>query len=335
LNVIALALALQVHAAPTIGDRFEPFSLPTLEDSVYSWTPGRVTILTFCAFWCDTWKEQLPEVARAEQALGALPIDSATISVDGRWSDQGRKAAVGRMLCDNGMAWTRKLGIDRVPYTLVLDSSGTVRWAVSGEISANAIVNQVRRALKPAADGGTVYLTFDDFPAASGNDELLDVLRRLDIKATIFCICSKASRFDAVMKRAASEGNELEVHAWIHGEPKTDLARCDATLEQLGAHPSLFRPSGKETILTRTGDALPLKVVNPYDYARPSPAELIRRVTHQVAPGTVIQLHAGVTSTLEALPGLIENLRARGFKFDLMANSPLPPGELGERKQTG
>lgn len=322
ISVGFVLLAAQVHAALTVGDRVAPFNLPQVRGPEYSWSPGRVTVLTFCAFWCDTWKEQLPQVAAAERQLRVLPIDFATISVDGRWTEQGRKAAVGAILCDPGMTWTNTIGIDRVPYTVVIDSSGRVRWAVSGEVSAGTLVNEARRALRADRGGGTIYLTFDDFPAESANDELLDELRRLGVKATIFCICSKATRFPGPLRRAEADGNELEVHAWIHGEAHTDLSRCAQTLRHFGAAPTLFRPSGKQTIFTFAGRPILTPVVNPYDYTRPGGAELIRRITHQVVDGCVIQLHAGVSDTLAMLPDLVGNLRARGFHFRLLSTAP-------------
>ena len=327
--LIGLLIALQVHAAPTVGDKMAPFTLPVGNGNAYSWLPGRVTVLTFCAFWCDTWKTQLPQVARAAEALRVLPVDFATISVDGRWTEQGRSAAVGANVSDPGMRWTNGIGIDRVPYTLVVDASGIIRWAVSGEVSASTIINQSRRALKEKPSGGQVYLTFDDFPAAIGNDELLDVLRQAGVKATIFCICSKADRYAPVMRRAAEEGNRLEIHAWVHSEAVTDLGKCASTLKQFGPAPDLFRPSGQESIFTLAHEKLKYKVLNPYDYTRPGSAELIRRVTHQVEDGTVIQLHAGVQDTIDALPALIKNLESRGYTLSLLGKAvdfkPKPP----------
>ncbi len=311
-------MALQVHAAPTVGDTVAPFSLAQAGGSRYSWSPGRVTVLTFCAFWCDTWKVQLPQVAKAAEALKSLPVDFATISVDGRWTERDRLASVGVNLSDPGMQWTGGIGIDRVPYTLVVDAGGTVRWAVSGEVSAKTVINQTRRAIKEPLSGGKVYLTFDDFPAATGNDELLDELRAENLKATFFCICSKAEKYAPIMRRAGEEGNRLEIHAWVHSEPSTDLARCSAELNKFGPPPVLFRPSGKETIFDLARRKLPYKSLNPYDYTRPGAAELVRRVTHQVENGIVIQLHAGVQDTLDALPDLIKNLRSRGFEFSLL-----------------
>ncbi|MHB8636562.1 MAG: polysaccharide deacetylase family protein [Fimbriimonadaceae bacterium] len=328
-TLLGLLFAYQLHVAPTVGDRLAPFTLLSAKGGEFSWSPGRATIVSFCAFWCDTWKRQLPEVSKAATALRGLPVDFLTISVDGRWTEQGRNAAVGRNLSDPGMRWTNRIGIDRVPYTLIVDAGGIVRWAISGEVAAATITHEARHALRSKAHGGTVYLTFDDFPAAVENDDLLDVLRKANASATIFCICSKAARYAAVMRRAVDEGNRLEIHAWVHGEPVTDLTKCARTIEQFGPPPDFFRPSGKESIYNLDRSKLSFTVVNPYDYTRPGAAEIIRRVTHEAVDGAVIQLHAGVQDTIDALPAIIRNLRDRGYTLSLL--TPPPSGSRAGR----
>jgi alpha-beta hydrolase superfamily lysophospholipase len=59
-------------------------------------------------------------------------------------------------------------------------------------------------------------------------------------------------------------------------------------------------------------------VVNPYDFARPGTGEITRRVLLAVKPGGVVLLHAGVSETIDSLPGIIKSLMGRGFSLETL-----------------
>lgn len=311
--------ALLVLGAPAVGDAFAPFDLRTVEGRPYRWAPGRTTVFSFCAFWCDTWKDQLPRVREASRITQGLPVDYATVSVDGRWTERAKSSAAGTMLGDPGGAWSHAKGIDRVPYTLVVAPDGRIVWAAYGTVRTQGLVEAVRRAaLRREESGGTVYLTFDDFPAR-GSEELLDVLRAANVKATLFCIGTKVGPARDVVRRAAREGHGLEIHSWAHDGARPELSRCVAAIrEASGQTPGLYRPPGSERVLDLAGSSLPLPVDDPYDYTRPGVDELVRRTLAGAKPNAVIQLHAGVDETLRALPTIVDGLRRRGYTFEVL-----------------
>jgi len=316
--LLLLALAGDVKAAPGPGDSVAPFTLRTLASQPFEWRPGRVTVVTCCAFWCDTWKTQLPRVTEAEKSLRGLPVDFLTVSVDGRWTEKGKSASAGQMLGDAGGRWTSSVGIDRVPYTFVVDGHGVVAFAAYGTLRTQELIDKIRDTLNGKPSGGVVYLTFDDFPAKSGNDELLDVLRAEGVSASFFCICSKVGAYGSVCRRAVREGHALQIHSWDHDSDRPELSRCEAALAAFGADPTLYRPPGSEKLLKVAGGSLQAPIVDPYDFARPGASELARRVSLKVRSGSIIQLHAGVAETRAALPGIIASLRQRGFTFAVL-----------------
>ena len=307
-------------SAPAVGDRLAPFELLTLDGAPYRWTPGRTTVLSFCAFWCDTWKDQLPRVRESRRITNGLPVDYATVSVDGRWTERSKAAAAGAMLGDPGGAWTHATGIDRVPYTLVVAPSGRIEWATYGTVRTTALVDAVRRSVAGRqTEGGTIYLTFDDFPAERLSDELLDVLRAEGIQATFFCLGAKAEASKGLLQRAVREGHVLGIHSWAHDGDRPELTRCAAAIRAAsGQKPTLYRPPGSERVLTLAGEPLPLPVDDPYDYTRPGVDELARRVLAGARPGAVVQLHAGVEDTVRALPKILKSLRSRGYVFETL-----------------
>ncbi|MBN9502318.1 MAG: hypothetical protein BGO01_13270 [Armatimonadetes bacterium 55-13] len=316
--LLLLTLAGDVKAAPGPGDRIDPFTLRDLSNRTYSWRAGRVTIITVCAFWCDTWKTQLPRVQEAHQSMRGMPVDFLTVSVDGRWTEKGKAASAGTMLSDPGGRWSSGLGIDRVPYTLVVDAKGTVTFASFGTLRSQELLDKIRGTLNGEPATGVVYLTFDDFPAKTGNEELLDVLRAEQVPATFFCICNKVSSFASLLKRTVREGHRLQIHSWDHDSDKPELSRCVQALDPFGEKPTLYRPPGSEKVIRVGGAALNAPVTDPYDFQRPGTKELLRRISLQVKAGSVIQLHAGVNETRAALPEIIRSLRARGFRFELL-----------------
>lgn len=316
--VVLLAVAGGLRAAPGPGDHLRPFVLRTLSNRPFEWKPGRATVITCCAFWCDTWKTQLPRVVEASQATRGLPVDFLTVSVDGRWTEKGQSASAGTMLSDPGGRWTGENNIDRVPYTFVVSADGSVSFASFGTLRSQELISKIRTTLNGVSSGGMVYLTFDDFPAKSGNEELLDVLRAEQVPATFFCICKKASSFTSTLKRALREGNALQIHSWEHDALNPSLDRCVSALSSLGADPTLYRPPGSEQIRRLNGPSLSNRVVDPYDFSRPGARELARRIALQVRPGSVIQLHAGVEETRDILPEIIASLRKRGYTFGVL-----------------
>lgn len=314
---------------PLPGARIEPFSMAVEGGAVRQWRPGSPTVITVCAFWCDTWKTQLPRIAEARKAFEPLGVAFLTISIDGRLS--ARAPAEARpVLEDRGSRWCGALGIRQVPFTLAIDGGGVVRWVSAGTLRRETLFAGIGKALQGGGDsGGVVYLAFDDYPAARLNDELLDKLRALDAPATFFCIGENARLRPDAVRRAFREGHSIQMHGWVHDAGNPELEKCAALLKGLtGEAPGLYRPPGSEKVQRLGGHSLALPTVDPYDYRQPGRDELIWRVVQQARPGCVIQLHAGVQGTLDALPQLVGRLRERGFTFE-----PLRAGDPFLRKR--
>lgn len=319
--IVGLLLAASGMAAPVPGERVGTFRLPGTEGGVRPWVPGRVTVFSFCAFWCDTWKEQEARLGACARVLRGLPVDFLTVSVDGRWSERGQGKLTGTVLLDRGGAVAGGLSVHAVPYTVVVDATGTIRYSAQGIMRA-ATVQQVVRAIvdgNPVRPTGVVYLSFDDFPAAGGDEELLDLLRAHGARATFFCVGRHLETGRAIGQRAAREGHTLQVHSWDHDADDPQLGRCARLLTEVaGVAPTLYRPPGQARLLRLDGTEQPAPAVNPYDYTRPGADEIVRRVLVAAKPGSVVLLHAGVAETRAALPKIITGLRQRGLEFSVL-----------------
>jgi peptidoglycan/xylan/chitin deacetylase (PgdA/CDA1 family) len=126
-------------------------------------------------------------------------------------------------------------------------------------------------------------------------------------------------------------GHELGNHTFNHRpmrrlSPATtydEIARCRDELSQRTGDPGVwFRPSGTPrataTILAAAGRAgYRVSVaydVDPRDYQDPGAAAVRRRVRESVKSGSIVSLHLGHSGTVQALPGILEDLASMGLR---------------------
>ena len=60
-----------------------------------------------------------------------------------------------------------------------------------------------------------VYLTFDDGPSVHTN-EILDILKEYDVKATFFVVGKEGEKYEELYKRIVEEGHTLGMHSYSH-----------------------------------------------------------------------------------------------------------------------
>jgi len=302
-----------------VGDRLAPFEMPT-GTSIHAFEPGRKTVITVWAYWCETWRPQDARMQEVVRGMHGSPVDFLAVSIDGRWTDLASPPAWAKLLTDRGGEWSKKLKIDRVPYTIYVDEKGVIRWAKDGVIRSADLLQAIRTPAR--AEGGTIYLTFDDFPSGKKEDhELLDLLRAEEIKASFFCIGDNLRKFPEIARRAVREGHRLEVHGNRHtGTPEPE--KCGELLESLKlGKPDWQRLPGQSTV-TRLGGGANFEgaTINPYDYRRPGQTELLRRILNSLKPGSVLQLHVGVDETIAILPEVFRHAAKSDLGF-----GPIPP----------
>ena len=55
--------------------------------------------------------------------------------------------------------------------------------------------------------------------------------------------------------------------------------------------------------------------IDSLDWKDPSPAEMVNKITSKLQNGSIILMHNGATNTPEALPQIIDAVRAQGYEF--------------------
>jgi peptidoglycan/xylan/chitin deacetylase (PgdA/CDA1 family)/spore germination protein YaaH/GT2 family glycosyltransferase len=187
---------------------------------------------------------------------------------------------------------------------------------------------------------GKVALTFDDGPDPVTTPAILDVLAARQAPAAFFVVGLHAARFPELVARIAREGHELGNHSFTHPDvDRVSAGRLEAELEATtrvvegiaGLRPLLYRPPSLADVEPRTvagaaafaraGSLGYLVVdadVDPRDWQETSAARLTETVLREAAQGGVVLLHDGGADrrvTVEALPAIVDGLRARGLEL--------------------
>jgi len=181
-------------------------------------------------------------------------------------------------------------------------------------------------------------LTFDDGPCRPYTEQILDILRDKDVRATFFVVGRNALQQPEVLRRIQKEGHLVGTHTQNH----KDLLRLEADevnremaegIESIraitGERTSYLRPPHgfKDFVVMEQAGRLGLTVVNwnviPRDWTNPGVSRIVENVMTNIRPGAVILLHDGDSpggtgsreQTVRALPLIIDRLREAGYEL--------------------
>jgi peptidoglycan/xylan/chitin deacetylase (PgdA/CDA1 family) len=187
-----------------------------------------------------------------------------------------------------------------------------------------------------------IYLTFDDGPNEHATPAILSTLASERVPAAFFMVGDHVRRYPAVARRVANEGHEVGNHTQDHiklhlsgpRRIRKQLELAHAAIESTtGKTPRVFRaPHGYRSPFLRSIIFDMRYTVfgwtfGVFDTARPSVEEIRRRVRKRLRTGAIVLLHDGDgydphgdrMQTAQALPGIIEDARARGYEFGSLA----------------
>ncbi|MFJ8666578.1 polysaccharide deacetylase family protein [Streptomyces sp. NPDC093600] len=192
-----------------------------------------------------------------------------------------------------------------------------------------------------------IALTFD---AGPGKDtpRLLDILKEKKVPATFFLLGKKhVDRYPQVVKRIADEGHEVANHTWTHriltdleaDQVRDELSRTQEAIQRItGRKPTLMRPPQGRTddmvseVSRELGLAQILWSVTAKDYATTDSALIHQRTVDGAEGDGIILLHDIYDGTVPAVPGIIDELKRRGFTFvtvpQLLAPGKAEPGTV-------
>ncbi|MEV0090825.1 polysaccharide deacetylase family protein [Streptomyces sp. NPDC050738] len=192
-----------------------------------------------------------------------------------------------------------------------------------------------------------VALTFDGGPSAP-TPKLLDILKKEKLHATFF-LQGKGhiDTYPDTVRRMAAEGNEVANHTWTHAvltdikadQVRQELGKVQDPIEKLtGKKPTLMRPPQGRTsddvskIMREMGLAQILWSTTAKDFETNDSALITKRTLDQTKRDGIILLHDRYKGTIPAVPGIIAELRKRGYTIvtvsELIAPAKLEPGKV-------
>jgi thiol-disulfide isomerase/thioredoxin len=133
---IVLALAAVTHGAELkVGDTFPDLSKFKLEGPLPQLS-GNVVLVDFWASWCAPCKESFPTMNDLQKRYGPQGLIVIAINVDEKKSDMvdflKKHSAEFAVVRDATQKFVDKVGISTMPTSLLIDSTGKVRFAHSG-----------------------------------------------------------------------------------------------------------------------------------------------------------------------------------------------------------
>lgn len=187
----------------------------------------------------------------------------------------------------------------------------------------------MRPELKQALDNGNklVAFTFDDGPYAPSTGNMLELLRKENVKATFFLVGFNASVFPELALAAADDSHQIASHTYNHNNLTTLSAEefvaevqgnNDWLEEVCGVRPTMLRPPGgnlNDEVKQNMNMPIILWSVDPRDWATTDDEAIFRHVVDHTEDGDIVLMHDVYKATVKAAERIIPALKDMGFFF--------------------
>jgi len=184
----------------------------------------------------------------------------------------------------------------------------------------------------------TVYLTFDDGPTPDITEQVLDILKKYEAKATFFCIGKNIEKNPTIFNRILKEEHTIGNHTYNHlkgweSDTNDYLEDVEKTTELINSKISnqqsiivnLFRPPygqiklSQAKQLQKLGYKIIMWDVLAIDWDdKISQKKILKNVVNNTKPGSIVVFHDSLkasTNMLYALPKTLDYFNKKGFVF--------------------
>ncbi len=257
----------------------------------------------------------------------------------------GLHLGAGAAVATHPSLWPWALGAVALNHALI---TATGLWPRSTWLGSNW-----RRLPDAAAARAEIAITIDDGPDPQVTPAVLDALDALGARATFFCIAQHAQAHPQLCRLITARGHSVQNHSQHHAHTfsmlgpraiERELLQAQDVLAQItGRRPQFFRaPAGLRNpflapVLHRAGLQLVSWTRRGFDTVRTDPADVLARLTRQLAAGDIVLLHDGHAARtasgravlLDVLPPLVRRIEALGLRSvtlpdALSANATVP-----------
>lgn len=197
-------------------------------------------------------------------------------------------------------------------------------------LNASSLAEPVNGVRHVPTDEPMVALTFDDGPNGENMKAILKILEEQDAKATFFLVGKNVKKEPELARLTLEQGHELANHTMTHPhltklpaeEVLAQIVDTQAAIEAAtGFTPVLFRAPyievNDEVLAIVAEQNLPEIRANRSvgDWQSDITEEkIIQRAVNGVKPGDIILMHSWSDKTKNALPAILESLKAKGLR---------------------
>lgn len=175
-----------------------------------------------------------------------------------------------------------------------------------------------------------IAITFDAAWTNQDTQDLIDILKKHNAKATFFIVGDWAKKFPESVKAFHDAGHTIANHSDTHkafskssyNEIKDEIVNCNKKLEAItGAPITLVRaPSGDYTdqsldVCKELNMTMIQWNCDSLDYTKISIDEIVNRVIKGTSNGSILLFHNGVDNTAPALDRILTELKSQGYSF--------------------
>jgi len=176
--------------------------------------------------------------------------------------------------------------------------------------------------------------------------DMLDTLKRNNVRTTFFFDGSWLSKHLDIAKRIQDEGHELANHAYSHKNMSTlsrsaaiqEMQKTQDLLLQLGVQNNLFAPPSGDFNQETVKQAAELNMrtilwtLDTIDWKNPGKDQILAKIQSRVRAGTLILMHP-TASSRDALEGMIRIIRNKGLTIGTVTEV-LSPNRVAESGKT-
>lgn len=185
-----------------------------------------------------------------------------------------------------------------------------------------------------------VALTFDDGPSPVWTPQILDELKKAQVKATFFMLGNHVEKYPEVARRVVAEGHEIGNHTYDHhvllyykvDELEKELNEAESVIKTVtGKNTKYFRPpkawltAEEKRKVKEMGYEIILWSLNSKDWVTFHDKQITSYILRHIHPGDIILFHdsGGVFTaeggsrkqTVKTIPRLVRKLKEKGYRF--------------------
>lgn len=172
-----------------------------------------------------------------------------------------------------------------------------------------------------------VALTFDDGPHPRYTEQLLEGLRKRNVRVTFFVLGQSAELYPDLIREMAQDGHLIGNHTYSHIQLTRrngqlfaeELQKTDAVIYEItGQHTEFVRPPYGAWDKRYEESLNMIQVlwnVDPLDWCCSDAGTVVSRVLEKTNENSIILLHDVYASSVEAALAIIDELSARGYEF--------------------